>query len=107
MWQFDGQWWMTSDHDSRAGASVPSCVSVAPPENWIRSPTFQRMAAAGAAIVAVGGVLSAGTTSDAVSESPWLSVAFRRAVWLPVPYVKLGLAAVESSNAPSLSRSHA
>ena len=41
LWQFDGQWCMTSAQVSAAAGSVPSCGSVAEPEKAIESPTFQ------------------------------------------------------------------
>ena len=54
MWQFDGQWWMMTCHDSALGGSVPSCGSVPWPEKAIGSPTFQVSVGGGVRIVAVG-----------------------------------------------------
>ncbi len=70
MWQFDGQWCMTSDHVSAEGGSVPSCGSVAEPANAITSPTLHVVDPDGAVIVAVGGIEPAWITTDFVPTAP-------------------------------------
>ena len=45
---------------------MPSCASVAWPEKLMTSPTFQVVPAAGASIVAVGGVLPAVMVTESV-----------------------------------------
>ena len=54
---------------------MPSWGSVAPPENEMVSPTFQRSAGGrGLEMVAVGGVLPAVIVTESVSDGPRLSV---------------------------------
>ena len=72
------------------------------------SPTFQVVLAAGVSITAVGGVLPAEIVTADVPVAPDGSVTRRVAVRVPgCVYVKLAVAEVASSNAPSPSRSHA
>ncbi len=47
VWQFDGQCWMRSVHESADAGSVPCSGSVAWPVNEIGSPTFQVSVEAG------------------------------------------------------------
>src|SRR5437588_55325 len=98
-----------SVQSSREGARVPSSASVALPEKEIACPTCQWSDDEGDAIVGFGGVFPGVMVIGAeIDESPWLSVTFSRAVTVPAAeYVWVGLAAVESSYAPSPSRSHA
>ena len=80
VWQFDGQWWRIRSQLSREAGSGPSWASVAPPANWIRSPTRQVVPGAGEVIVAVGGVLPTLIVTVASPVAPWLSVTRRPAV---------------------------
>ena len=66
VWQFDGQWCISNDHDSAEGGRAPSSGSVADPEKLITVPTFQVVCADGREIVAVGGRDPAWITSDVV-----------------------------------------
>ena len=72
VWQLLGQWLSTTDHVSRLGASVPSCASLAWPENAIASPTFHRRALVGASMTGTGGLLGGPTVmvTDSVSDAP-------------------------------------
>ena len=60
--------------------SGPSCASLALPAKLITSPTFQVVPAAGAVIVAAGGVLPTLIGTAAVLDAPALSVTRRLAV---------------------------
>ena len=55
---------------ARDAGSVPSCASVALPAKVIASPTFHVVPAAGAVIVAVGGVLPTLIETAAVLDAP-------------------------------------
>jgi hypothetical protein len=83
VWQFDGQWCMITDHDSRAAGTVPSLASVAEPRKLIASPTPQVKLLAGASMVAVGGASPAVMTTASVPNAPWLSPAINLAVYVP------------------------
>jgi len=68
VWQLEGQCWIRSVHVSADAGSVPSCWSVAEPENEIGSPTFHVSVGDGVEIVAVGAVLLAEIASTALSD---------------------------------------
>ena len=106
-WQFDGQWFMTSSHESDDAGRAPSCGSVAEPENETRSPTRQVSEALGELMTGTGGALLPAFTTTAPTEvAPGPSVTRSRTVTVFVcVYVKEGCAAVESPNVPSPSRS--
>src|SRR6266700_8003398 len=76
VWQSVGvkQWCRISDHVRSDAGSVPSCASVACPENGIASPTFHVSVDAGESMTAVGAVLPTVMVTDAVSVAPWSSV---------------------------------
>ena len=67
MWQFDGQWCMSSAQERADGGSRPSSGSVAEPEKLIIVPTLQVVSAVGRVIVAVGGRDPGRMTSDVVA----------------------------------------
>ena len=82
--------------------------SVADPEKEMTSPTLHVVLAVGVVICAVGPPPTLITIGALVLEAPWPSVTLRRAEWFPdCMYVKVGCGAVESSKAPSPSRSQA
>jgi hypothetical protein len=84
VWQFEGQCWSTSVQVSAEAAKVPSCESVAWPENGILSPTFHVRFELGESITGVGGVLFTLMVSGAlVVVAPWLSETRRRTVYVP------------------------
>src|SRR2546421_202193 len=111
VWQFDDekQWWRISVQSSLDGARVPSSASVALPEKEMAWPTRQWSDEVGDVIVGVGGVFpGVSAIGEEIVETPWLSVTSSVAVIVPaVEYVRVGLTAVESSYAPSPSRSQA
>src|SRR3954454_16666893 len=108
VWQLDGQCCRSSVQVRRDAGIVPSCASVADPENAIGSPTFHISVERGVWMIGTGGELLAviGIVADVV-EARWLSVTRSRTLYVPGWYVNLGLAAVESSKRPSPFRSHA
>ena len=89
--------------------SDPSSGSVPCPENAIVSPARQVDEGAGVSMNAVGGLLPAViVTGSETSGRPWLSVTRSRTPNVPTAvYVNDGFCAVESSKAPSPSRSQA
>src|SRR5712692_9076097 len=98
VWQFDGQCWMMSVHESPDAGKEPSCPSVAWPEKLMASPTAQVRLERGESITGTGGVLFAVTViGELVVVEPWLSVTWSLTVYVPgVVYVYVGLTAVES-----------
>ena len=79
VWQVEGQWWMMIDQESALGGSVPSWASVAWPEKFTTSPTFQVSDESGVSTVAVGGVFPTVTVMGALmSEPPRWSLTLRR-----------------------------
>src|SRR3954454_15739682 len=93
--------------DSRAAASAPSSGSVAWPVNAIVCPAVHFRLAEGVSITGVGAVLPAVMTKPCTDDAPKLSVALTAGNHVPALYDLDGLARVESSNAPSPSRSQA
>ena len=72
---------MITCHDSALGGSVPSCGSVACPENVMVSFTFHVSVESGVSMNAVGGAAPAVIVMGALmSEPPRWSVTLRRAV---------------------------
>src|SRR3954451_5843635 len=99
-------WCSTSDHDSPEGGIELPLLSVAEPENEIRSPTAQVVPDVGALIVTFGRPTP--ITTESVSEAPSGSLTLSEATWVPgLVYVQAARAALESSYAPSPSRSQA
>src|SRR5262249_26974331 len=103
------QCWRMTFHRSAEAGSAPSSGSVPCPEKEMTSPTRHVNEGAGLSMIADGGLLPATIVSGSDTlVAPWLSVTRRRTVYVPaVVYWKVGLIAVESSNCPSPSRSHA
>ena len=102
---------MTTRHERRDAARFPSSGSVALPLNAIVSPTAHVVPVAGVRIVGTGGWLAAAVTlmtCVVVPVAPDVFVTVSRTVTAPGwVYSQVGAAAVESSSAPSPSRSHA
>ena len=73
-WQLEGQCSIASVQLSADAGRLPSSVSLADPENEIRSPTFHVRLLAGLEIVGVGGVLPPPPllhSTRANAQSPW------------------------------------
>ena len=99
---------MRSSHEKAEAGSGPSWTSVPVPANGSAWPTDHVTAAVGAVIVATGAVLPTEMSTVTSSERPAGSVTRNLTVTLPAAvYVRCGVAEVESSRAPSPSRSQA
>src|SRR5262245_6963400 len=99
---------MRRDQVRADAGRAPSLASVALPEKLIVSPTFHVNAGVGLEMVAVGGASPAATTIEEVPVALLGSVTRNRTVTSPATeYVNVGVAEVESSKAPSPSRSQA
>ncbi len=112
-WQFVGvvQCCSVSCHRSADAGSGPSCASAARPANGMVWPTLHCVDAVGLSMVTTGallGGLPTVTVTVVVPDSPPGSVTRSPTCTTAcVTYVYVGFTTVESSYAPSASRSHA